>query len=753
MTPVKPSLWDKSWHHFYFGRWSWGFLLLLYFMSISFQLSLFLIAVIVIASAAWSYYVYRHTVPVVSNRKRWLLIALRALAFTLTLLALFEPLLTLTSHHDDPPAVAVLVDNSLSMSQQDKTGDRAEIVRSLLEGSSIRRLAEQSDVQLQKFSYSLSPLAVDSLSMDGGTTNISNALHNVVKNSPASLQSIVMISDGNYNAGSNPLYDAEWSRIPIYTVGIGDSSEQRDIAVSKIVVNSIGYVETSIPVDAAIKASGFTSRTVRVTLEEEGKKIDERNVQVPSSLESIAEVPVQFSYTPRTDGVKKLSVRVSALDDEITPKNNLRSSLIKVLKNKMKVTVIAGNPSADLSAVMQTLQSDKNIDAVLFLQMPNGELRSRTNAVLQQSLNASDCLVLIGFPTAQSSSSVIRSIMTNIRERSIATMFIAGRLIDPQKLQLMEPLFAFTLVSATVDEQSVFPAIVPKNKYHALVQMDAGQFPLFAWEKLPPVYASFQTFAAKPEAQTLLSVKIQGVTLQNPLLLLRTAANTKSIAFTGYGIHRWKLLAGARDETRGVFDVWFSSLVRWLATKERDSKLKVEPSQEFFSRGEPVGFTGEVYNENFQPIDNAEVGISIRSASNEQISALPMQSIGSGRYEGTAAGLPEGEYTYRAAALIGGDTVGTTAGRITIGEQSIEFAETKMNNILLRQIAQKSGGAFAVPSQIDSLITVLLKHPGIQSRERIETKEFELWNLPLYLSVIIALFATEWFLRKRWGML
>jgi hypothetical protein len=41
----------------------------------------------------------------------------------------------------------------------------------------------------------------------------------------------------------------------------------------------------------------------------------------------------------------------------------------------------------------------------------------------------------------------------------------------------------------------------------------------------------------------------------------------------------------------------------------------------------------------------------------------------------------------------------------------------------------------------------------MQSNVRIETKEFELWNLPLFLSIIIALFATEWFLRKRWGML
>jgi len=243
------------------------------------------------------------------------------------------------------------------------------------------------------------------------------------------------------------------------------------------------------------------------------------------------------------------------------------------------------------------------------------------------------------------------------------------------------------------------------------------------------------------------------VTLQNPLFVSRTVAGTKSLAILGYGIHRWKLLAGARNETQGVFDIWFSSMVRWLATKERDSQLKIELAQEFPSQGEPVGFTGEVYNENYQPIDNADVRISIRSMANDQAAALSMRSIGSGRYEGVSAGLPEGEYSYRAASLIGGDTIGTATGRFTVGEQSIEFAEIRMNNILLQQIAEKSGGVYVDASRFDSLVTFLLSRPDFRPTERIDTKEFELWNLPLFLSIIIALFATEWFLRKRWGML
>lgn len=722
-------------------------------MSLSFQTSIVLIIAVAAGAAAFAYYVYRRTVPVVSRRQQWLLIVLRSSALTLTLLSLFEPLLVLTSSSEQLPSVAVLVDRSLSMSQKDKGGDRGELVKSLLRRESFSRLTEASNLQLQQFAHDLLPLHRDSLTMNGGATDISGAIQSALKNSPSQLQSIILITDGNYNAGSNPLYEAERTRIPIFTIGVGDTVEQRDIGVSKLTVNTVGYVESAIPVDAVVRVSGMEQVTATVTLREEGKRIEEKQVTIPSSLRSVAEVPVRFSYLPRAEGMKKISVSVSPQAEEITEKNNTRSAMVKILKNKMQVTVIAGAASPDVAAVLQTLHADQNISAALFVQMPNGELMSRTNAPLPQSLTTTDCLLLIGFPTAQSSGSVVHTIVEKAKERSLSVMFIAGRLIDPQKTKMLEPILPVSVVSPRIDEQSILPALIPQHRYHALVHIDAEKFPLFRWDKFPPAYASFQTFSSKPEAQTLLSVKIQGVTLQNPLLVVRNVAGTKSLAMTGYGINRWKTLAAASPDTRGVFDVWLASMVRWLATRNDDSPFKVEPTKEFFSQGEPIAFTAQLYNENFQPLDNADLPLAIRTLTGEQAATVSLPSIGSGRYEGYAPPLAQGEYVYSAHSLIGGDTVGSTSGRFSVGEQSVEFAETKMNKPMLEQIAEKSGGTYADAAQADSLFASIVSRPDMQPQERITTSEWELWNLPLFLSLIITLFAVEWFLRKRWGML
>jgi hypothetical protein len=304
-----------------------------------------------------------------------------------------------------------------------------------------------------------------------------------------------------------------------------------------------------------------------------------------------------------------------------------------------------------------------------------------------------------------------------------------------------------------VDEQQVLPFVQERYRFHQLIQSDGA-----AWEKLPPVYYSLPTFTAKPEAQTLLSVKIQNVPLTNPLFVVRNIGGTKSAAILSYGVHRWKVLAGTDDETKEHFGQWFSTLVRWLATREQDKRLRVEPAKEFYSRGERISFAGQVYNESYQPLDNAEVLVTIRphhatSSTNSVTVETILSSSGAGLYEGNIAGLGEGEYSYTASAVANGDTVGRVSGRISVGEQSIEFAETKMNKPLLKQIAASSGGNYADAVSFSALTDEILARKEMSLQEQTHTSEYQLWNLPWFLAVIILLFGIEWFVRKQSGML
>ncbi len=720
-------------------------------MDLFVQTSYSVAIILIIAGYAAAVLMYRFTVPLVSPAKKMLLVLLRGTALSLVLLAICEPLLQFTSADSKKPVIALLADNSLSMTQKDGSGDRQQILASMLKGDAAQRLSAGADLRLYTFSHAPVEFSGESLSFNGGSTNLSAALETSLKTID-DLRGIILISDGNYNSGSNPLYLAEKSRIPIFTVGVGDTNDQKDISIAKIVTNSIGYVDAAIPVEASLRSSGFSPRSVVISLLEDGKKIDEQRVPISAS-DGIADHPVSFSYVPRTDGIKKLTVAAAGIDGEVTVKNNSRSSLVKVLKNRLNITVLSGAVSADVAAVMQTLNADKNVDASLLYQLPNGELKPQRDGVeFRSALMNADALILIGFPTSPSSAATIRSIEQTVAARSIPVLFISGRLLDLQKVRMLDAFLPFSIAAERTDEQFVLPFVQERYRFHQLVRSDDA-----VWEKLPPVYYSLPTFTAKPEAQTLLSVKIQNVPLTNPLFVVRNIGGTKSAAILSYGLNRWKVLAGSTDETQEHFNRWFSALVRWLATREQDKRLRVEPAKEFYSRGEQIGFTGQVYNESYQPLDNAEVLVTIRphhssGASGGSIETI-LSSSGGGLYEGNLAGLGEGEYSYSASAVADGDTVGTVTGRISVGEQSAEFAETKMNKPLMMQIASSSGGEYADALHFHSLAEKILSRKEMSLREQTHVSEFQLWNLPAYLAVIILLFGAEWFVRKQSGML
>ena len=50
------------------------------------------------------------------------------------------------------------------------------------------------------------------------------------QNSAASnLQAVVLITDGNSTTGMNPLYEAQELAVPVFTVGVGDTTDQKDL--------------------------------------------------------------------------------------------------------------------------------------------------------------------------------------------------------------------------------------------------------------------------------------------------------------------------------------------------------------------------------------------------------------------------------------------------------------------------------------------------------------------------------------------
>ena len=76
-----------------------------------------------------------------------------------------------------------------------------------------------------------------------------------------------------------------------------------------------------------------------------------------------------------------------------------------------------------------------------------------------------------------------------------------------------------------------------------------------------------------------------------------------------------------------------------------------------------------------------------------------------------------------------------------------------MNVQLLRQLAARTGGEFYTPSDFPDIFGKLKNLPSFVPRDIHQTREVELWNWKYMLALVVLLFAVEWFVRKRSGML
>jgi hypothetical protein len=714
-------------------------------LHIATSLNPFLILLAAIGASALAYGSYRVTLPPVSRLLRFTLTSIRGLSLFTLFLLLGEPLLSLIYHHTEKPILAVLVDQSRSMTIQDRTGDRKERLLKALDSPALKTISSRSEILFGAFDTKLrfpQSISRDSLSFSGDGTDIGVALKQLkTQMAERNLQAVLLLTDGTVTAGPSPVYEAEDLGVPVFSVGIGDTSEPHDVLVRKVVANTITYVGNKVPVNATIKSSGASNERVEVTLLEGGKTLDRKSITLEPGTR---EYDIPLSFTPDQEGTEKIAVDVSHLTGEISYQNNRSSFFVKVLKTKMQVVLVAGAPGPDVSAIRRSLQDDKNVDLKTFIGRGNGQFYE--GLVTDQVLRDADCIILVGYPRVGDPSTALPAI-ARAADLGKGLFFVPSRTIDFQKLRSLESYLPFVVPAQSEDEGQLFFAPLEDQRNHPILRSSSAD----VWSKLPPVFAAGPSLRAKPESDVLARARMQNVTTNDPLFLSRRVNRSKSLALGCYGFWRWKSYSEGIVGAEHVLENFMSNSVRWLVTRDDERPVQVHPTKEVFAGSDPVEFTAQVYDDNYKPIDEAEVSLTVTKK--DQRSQLTLTSLGNGRFEGAFDPLPEGDYSYSASAVTGGRQIAEEKGTFSVGGLNVEFLDTKADKHLLQQLALRTGGRYYETEDLHRLPDDLSSLAGFKVREVNMSQQLELWNSSWMLGSLVALLSLEWFLRKRHGML
>ena len=718
-------------------------------IEFSFATTALFIVLSVLVVSALSFLFYRYTLPPVTRAKRILLTTLRALALSLLLMLLYEPLVRLIFSSQERPVLAVLVDNSKSLQIVDKSGKRSQTLIDALATHALQNLPNNGELRYYTFGTILKerrPFENDSLQFNEDATDISATLRALEKEKERyNIHAAVLFTDGSYNSGRNPIYDADQLGVPLYTVGIGDSTEQKDVLITKVATNDLVYDETSVPVDVTLKSSGFDGERIEATIAVDGKVLDRKSLVLQSGTR---EYTLSLNYVPEGEGMTKYVVQISNLRGELTSRNNQKIFFARILKSKLRILIVASAPSPDLSVIKQTVAEEKHFSVQSYTQRsPSGFYEGQLTG---SSLDSADCIILIAFPTSLTDQGTLEMLRTATTQNTKPVFFIGGKFIDITKLQMIGSALPFKTLSASSAEQYVFFQPSDNQIGHPILNF-GDRAAVDTWNRMPPIFKSLTTFKAKPEATVLGYCRIQSNVTSDPLVLTRNVNRQKSVAILGYGLWRWRLMAQGNSDTEKVLSFFLANNIRWLTTTDEGQPVKVTTTKDLFIEGEPVEFLGQVYDASAKPVENAQVRVVARKKESELETIL--RPIGNGRYEGSIHGLTEGDYTFNATAQMDGLQLGASGGKFTVGELNLEFQDTRMNAPLLRQLAFRAGGKFLTPEELGGLTSELHSLLSFAPREVIRTKDLELWNWQYTLGVVVFLFGLEWFIRKRSGML
>ena len=718
-------------------------------MSFSLGYPVWLLVGVLLSAGGLTYWAYHHTIPELPRLRRMLLGGLRFMSLALLAFLLFKPVFRSLERTRIPPTVAVLVDNSQSIS----TADTAEASPPMREA--LQHLLGSMDADVPRvFLFGSTTQTVpgglssvtDSLDFRQPRTDIAQALeHARAELQQENLSGVVLLSDGQYNTGRNPLYTADRFPVPIHTVVVGDTTRERDVQVQRISTNEIAYTDTELPVQVGLRADGYPGQRVTVRLTRSGTTLDSEQITLPDGA---AEVPVDLSLEPQEQGLQQFQIHVSELSGEANHRNNTGTFTVRVLDSKKRVLLLGAAPGPDVAAVRQILKEASNLNVESLIQKSPGTFYE---GQLPDDFSDINVVVLAGYPGTAAQSATVERMADAVAEDDIPLFFLITGQTDLQALrdQLGDvlPVVPKTVRSTFVDAQLI-PS--PAGRQHPILEIPSAPLSLFA--ELPPLSYNESRWQPSPDANVLATTRVQGVQLQDPMLVIRQRTGSRSAAFLGADTWRWLVLPEDLDQADPLWPTLFSNILQWISTPDNDQRLRVEPVRDVFAGGETVQLTGEAYDESLNPVSSASITVQVTSPGGDRY-PYTMKSVGNGRYVLDIGSLPEGTYSYTAEATREGRVVGSDQGSFAVGALTLEFKETRADAGLMRQLARRSGGLFYFADSLGGFSEQLQQRGALEASFLEETQETELWHLYSLMAVVIVLLTAEWFFRKRSGMI
>ena len=718
-----------------------------------------------------------------SQRFRAFLIGLRILAALVLLICLLEPVLIERKDITPPTNLLVLADTSQSMRLKDvelagQSATRLDLVNRVLFNPTshfLSTLTDRFDVHLYRFDKQPHQISGETSSLEaaGGLTDIATSIDDASREWRGQLLAgVVLLTDGAHNASTSVVEKVTETQIPIYAVGVGDPEPPRDLKLSRVEVSPVAYTEHKVPIRVAVNHTGYSGNQTRVTLTMDNQVVD----AVPITLTDEPRQTIEFALNPQQEGTFQYVVSVPALEGELTAENNTRAFPLKVVKTKLHVLYIEGQPGWEYAFLKRALERDPNIDSTCVilssksLNQLRGTLLARYNRYYPQTTQRSrisqfpqtlddllfyDVLIVGDLRSNTLTARQHTAIVDFVEKEGKAVIFLGGRHslghdgFRKTELSALLPI-VIPLNGCYVRDEDFSLQLTQQGLYHPIIRLGDTQAKVEAlWRDLPPLPRRLGGFELKGGATILAEFHSDKNQTTLPIMIFQRSGLGKSLLIAAEGLWNWGFGVWNFKDEDDTYPRFWGQAIRWMATRTDTKRINVTTNLTTYSVGDEVQIIAYAYNESYQPMVTADLKIEVTPPDGKHFQVRSSANLQSpGTYRAQFRVNQKGAYRIRTSGVDRSTSLGEDLTEVFVESPLAEFENPELNEDLLKQLAAKSGGHYTPIANITSLPERI--KPVQESVFAIQ--ERELWDNPIVLILAVGFLGTEWFLRMRRGL-
>jgi uncharacterized membrane protein len=716
------------------------------------------------AGLAW---LIRSKLPEASTQvKNWRAGVIWLLQFALAalvLLLLWQPAILVAELRPQQNIIAVLVDDSRSMSIAENGVTREAQAIKALEGGVLAQLQKKFQIRIYRLDRQISRVPkLDDLKTapPASATRIGDGLKQLAgEAADLPIGAVMLLSDGADNSGGidlDTISTFRSRRIPVHTVGFGAEQVAHDVEVNDAVVAPRALADSRLAAKVTLHQRGYAGQKAMLTVRDGGKVLAGRQITLAGDGVTQSET---LLFNPGDAGAKTLQFSIDPLPSEENRDNNSVARLVNVESAKRRVLYVEGEPRWEYKFIRRAEQDDRLLTIVSML-------RTSENKIYRQGI-ADPKELADGFPSRAEDlfpyqAIIIGSVEANyftaaqkeliqqfVDRRGGGLLFLGGRaslgdggwagssLADLLPVSLPNKKGTFHRDPATVSLTSAGA----DNIITRLVEDPAGN--VERWKKLP--YLMDYQEAGKPKPGAVVLAELTAGNLKMPLLITENYGRGRTAVLATGGTWRWQMSQPLEDQTHEEF---WQQLLRWLVMDTPGHIVAAVPSQMLLDDGR-VQFSADVRDKNYLPAADAHVEAHILGpgGSAAQIEMTP---------DPNAPGTFHAEWTADQAGSYLTEVI-ATRDKEELGRDVLTFARmdgvaenfhTGLNRDLLEKLSAETGGRYWTPQDFSKLPgEISYSEAGITVRD---TKE--LWNMPIVFLLLLLLPSTEWLLRRKWGV-